>query len=100
MNVLPTHVDTTDPAFAANRQRMSELVTELRMRQAAAREGGGAKYVQRHRELGKLTARERITRLADPGTPFLELSPLAAIGMYGDEAPCAGLVTGIARVSG
>jgi len=79
---------------------MADLVGDLRSRQAAAREGGGQKYVQRHRELGKLTARERISRLADPGTPFLELSPLAANGMYDGEAPCAGLVTGIVRVSG
>jgi acetyl-CoA carboxylase carboxyltransferase component len=100
MTVLPTHVDRNDPLFIGNRQRMTDLVAALRTRQDAVREGGGAKYVQRHRELGKLTARERISRLADPSTPFLELSALAADGMYDGDAPSAGLVTGIARVSG
>ena len=67
---------------------------------ARAREGGGAKYLERHRAQGKLPVRERIDRLLDPGSPFLELSPLAAFGMYDDEAPGAGIVTGIGRVSG
>ena len=62
--------------------------------------GGGPKYVARHREQGKLPVRERIERLLDPGSPFLELSPLAAWDMYDDEAPGAGIVTGIGRVSG
>ena len=79
---------------------MQQLVAELGERTARAREGGGAKYVQRHREQGKLPARERIDRLLDAGSPFLELSPLAATGMYDDEAPAAGIVTGIGRVSG
>ena len=67
---------------------------------ATAREGGGAKYLQRHREQGKLPVRERIDRLLDPGSPFLELSPLAAWDLYDNEAPGAGLVTGVGRVSG
>ena len=66
----------------------------------ARAQGGGPKYLQRHREQGKLPVRERIDRLLDPGSPFLELSPLAAFGMYDDEAPGAGIVTGIGRVSG
>ena len=99
MDVIQSHVVPTDPAFAANRERMRRLVTELRERSARVREGGGAKYVQRHREQGKLPVRERIDRLIDPGAPFLELSPLAAHDMYGDEAPAAGIVTGIGRVS-
>jgi 3-methylcrotonyl-CoA carboxylase beta subunit/propionyl-CoA carboxylase len=79
---------------------MQQLLAELRARLAAADEGGGARYLQRHREQGKLPVRERIERLTDPGTPFLELSPLAAFGLYDDEAPAAGIVTGIGRVSG
>ena len=79
---------------------MQQVVDELRAREAAAREGGGPKYLERHREQGKLPVRDRIARLLDPGSPFLELSPLAANGLYDDEAPAAGIVTGIGRVSG
>ncbi|HEV8320921.1 MAG TPA: carboxyl transferase domain-containing protein [Myxococcota bacterium] len=79
---------------------MEGLVAELRARLARAREGGGAKYVERHRARGKLFVRDRIERLLDPGTPFLELSPLAANGLYEDAAPAAGLVTGIGVVRG
>jgi 3-methylcrotonyl-CoA carboxylase beta subunit/propionyl-CoA carboxylase len=100
MNVLETHVNPADPVFQANQAHMRGLVSDLRSRLERARLGGGSRYQQRHRELGKLTARERIDRLLDPGSPFLELSPLAANGMYDDEAPGAGLVTGIGRVSG
>ncbi len=100
MQVLPTHIDPADPTFLANQTRMRQLVTELQAATARAREGGGPKYLQRHREQGKLPVRERIARLLDPATPFLELSPLAAYGMYDHEAPGAGLVTGIGRVSG
>jgi 3-methylcrotonyl-CoA carboxylase beta subunit/propionyl-CoA carboxylase len=100
MEVLPTRVDPSDPVFQANRDRMERLVAELNNRLARAREGGGSKYVQRHREQGKLPVRERIDRLLDRESPFLELSPLAANGMYDDEAPAAGVVTGIGRVSG
>src|SRR5881227_662263 len=100
MTVIDTHVDPTDPIFKSNSDRMQQLVSELRAREAAARQGGGAKYLQRHREQGKLPVRDRIERLLDPGTPFLEFSPLAANGMYDDEAPGAGIITGIGRVSG
>src|SRR5688572_13309480 len=100
MDILPSHVDTQSEAFRANADRMTALVRELRERTAAARLGGGPKYVQRQREQGKLPVRERIDKLLDPGSPFLELSPLAAWGLYEDEAPGAGIVTGIGRVSG
>src|SRR5213594_4122780 len=100
MVVLDSHVNPSDPAFQSNRDRMLQLVAELKERLLAAREGGGAKYVQRHREQGKLPVRDRIDRLLDPGSPFLELSPLAAFDMYDGDAPGAGLVTGIGRVSG
>ncbi len=100
MDPLPTHIDPSDPLFKANRDRMERLVADLRDRVSRAREGGGAKYLQRHRDQGKLPVRERIDRLLDPGSAFLELSPLASAGMYDDAAPGAGIVTGIGRVSG
>jgi 3-methylcrotonyl-CoA carboxylase beta subunit len=100
MEPLATHVDTAAPEFQAARTRTEGLVAELRARLARAREGGGAKYVERHRARGKLFVRDRIERLLDPGTPFLELSPLAANGLYEDAAPAAGLVTGIGVVRG
>jgi acetyl-CoA carboxylase carboxyltransferase component len=100
MNVLASQLKTDSPEFAANRARMTALMTELRERQAKAREGGGPRYVERHREQGKLPVRERIAQLLDADTPFLELSPLAAWDLYDNEAPGAGVVTGIGRVSG
>jgi acetyl-CoA carboxylase carboxyltransferase component len=100
MDVLQTQVNPADPVFQANRERMQHLVDELQQHLTEAREGGGAKYIERHRAQGKLPVRDRIQRLLDSGSPFLEFSPLAAIHMYDDEAPSAGLVTGIGRVSG
>src|SRR5690349_17346997 len=97
--LLDTHIDPADSTFRANREHMQQLVAELRDQMTRAAEGGGAKYIQRHRDQGKLPVRERIERLLDPGSPFLELSRLAALGMYDDEAPAAGIVTGIGRVS-
>ena len=97
---LETRVDPTDSTFKSNRERMQQLVSELRAREAAARDGGGAKYLQRHREQGKLPVRDRIARLIDEGSPLVELSTLAATDMYDDDAPAAGLITAIARVSG
>src|SRR5438874_466496 len=100
MITLDTHLDPTDATFTSNRRRMEQLVAELRERLSRAREGGGAKYLDRHREQGKLPVRDRIARLLDRGSPFLELSPLAAFGLYDDEAPAAGLLTGVGRISG
>jgi acetyl-CoA carboxylase carboxyltransferase component len=100
MQTLETHIDKSSATFKANRDRMRQLVAELQARIATAREGGGAKYLQRHREQGKMPVRERIDRLIDPGSPFLELSQLAALGVYEGDTPGAGIVTGIARVSG
>src|SRR4051812_18975400 len=79
---------------------MTQLLAELRQRLEQVRLGGGARYIQRHREQGKLPVRDRIELLLDAGSPFLELSPLAAWDMYENEAPGAGLVTGIGRVAG
>src|SRR5205809_401456 len=100
MEPLETQIRADSPEFRHNRDRMTTLVDELRTRLAQARLGGGERYLQRHREQGKLPVRERIDRLLDPGSPLLELSPLAGWGLYDNEAPGAGLVTGIGRVSG
>ncbi len=100
MRAIDSRIDPTDHTFVANRERMQLLVQQLRDRVTAARQGGGPRYLQRHREQGKLPVRERIDRLLDAGSPFLELSPLAAFEMYDNEAPSAGIVTGIGRVSG
>jgi len=98
MHVIDTRVRPDGQTYRDNATRMTALVAELRERLARAREGGGEKALERHRAQGKLPVRERITRLLDPGSPLLELSPLAAWGMYDDDAPGAGLVTGIGRV--
>jgi acetyl-CoA carboxylase carboxyltransferase component len=100
MAVLDTRVDPFSAEFRANREHNLGLVADLRARLAKAKTGGGEDAVRRHRQRGKLLARERIERLVDPQSPFMELSPLAANGMYDDEAPGAGIVTGIGRVEG
>src|SRR4051795_5438068 len=103
MTVLRTQLAPGADDVIANESAMRGLVDELRRRQAAVAErgaGGDERSISRHRERGKLPVRERIDRLLDPGAPFLELSPLAATGMYDDEAPGGGIVTGIGRISG
>jgi acetyl-CoA carboxylase carboxyltransferase component len=100
VDTIESHIRTDSPEFADNRARMEALLADLRERTAAVRLGGGPRYLQRHREQGKLPVRERIDKLLDPGSPFLELSTLAAWEMYDNDAPSAGLVTGIGRVSG
>ncbi len=86
--------------FTTNHQHHHTLVEDLRQRLVVARQGGDERARQRQREQGKWLVRERIDGLLDPGSPFLELSPLAALGVYDDEPAGAGLVTGIGRVSG
>src|SRR2546425_3954920 len=100
MDIIESHIRTDSPEFAENHARMTGLVAELRERLSSVHQGGGPRYLQRHREQGKLPVRERIDKLLDSGSPFLELSGLAAWDMYDNEAPAAGLVTGIGRVSG
>jgi 3-methylcrotonyl-CoA carboxylase beta subunit/propionyl-CoA carboxylase len=100
MDRLESHVNTSSDEFQRNRDRMIGLVNELRERVALTRQGGGERYLQRHRELGKLPVRERIDKLLDPGSPLLELSPLAGWDLYDNDAPSAGIVTGIGRVAG
>jgi acetyl-CoA carboxylase carboxyltransferase component len=98
VTVLRDTVDRDDPTFLANRAAMLERLAELEVQLDLARAGGGAKYVERHRARGKLTARERIEALLDPDSPFLELSPLAAWGS--SFAVGASVVTGIGLVHG
>ena len=103
MPVLRSRIDPANDEARANRAAMDELVADLRRRheQVAGRGAGGdERSIDRHRERGKLPARERIDRLVDPGSAFLELSPLAATEMYDGEAPSVGIVTGIGRVEG
>ncbi len=100
MAVLGTSLDARSPGFAANRERMAGLVAELRTTANAIREGGGALAREKHLSRGKLLPRERIRTLIDPASPFLEIGQFAAHGMYGDEVPGAGIVTGIGRVEG
>src|SRR5262245_41019538 len=83
-----------------NREAMQQLVTELRSKLENVKNGGGDAAVKRHKERGKMFVRERIDAVLDPNTPFLEFSSLAANGMYKDEAPGAGLVTGIGMIQG
>ncbi|HET7646865.1 MAG TPA: carboxyl transferase domain-containing protein [Candidatus Limnocylindria bacterium] len=103
MAVLRSSIDPASDAFAANAAAMRALVDDLRERQRALAErgaGGDDRSIARHRERGKLPVRERIDRLIDPGSAFLELSALAATDLYGGDAPGAGIVTGIGRVEG
>src|ERR1051325_6582968 len=89
-----------DSQAASNRAAMQELVAQLRSKLDAVKKGGGEAAVNRHKERGKMFVRERIEAVVDPDTPFLEFSPLAANGMYEDDAPSAGIVTGIGSVYG
>jgi acetyl-CoA carboxylase carboxyltransferase component len=100
VTVLATQAERDSDLFAVRRERMDALVAELRERIAQVARGGGEKAVERHRSRGKLTARERIDRLVDPGAAFLELSALAAWDVYDGDAPGAGMVTGIGVVEG
>jgi 3-methylcrotonyl-CoA carboxylase beta subunit len=100
VTVLATHARPGTPEFEANAEAHAALVADLRERQAGAAAGGGQRARERHVSRGKLLPRERVDRLSDPGSPFLELSPLAAEGLYDGAAPGAGIIAGIARVSG
>ncbi len=100
MEIIETAVSPDSPQFIANKKHNLALVSTLHERLAITRQGGGEKYRRRQEEQGKLFVRERIERLLDLGSPFLELSPLAAFDMYDLESPGAGIVTGIGRVSG
>src|SRR6476646_7579105 len=100
MAVLPTFVDTTSEEYQRNYAAMRALLDEFERRQETVRQGGGERGQRKFRERGKLLPRERVELLLDPGTPFLELSPLAADRMYDGESPGASQITGIGVVSG
>jgi acetyl-CoA carboxylase carboxyltransferase component len=100
MDVLETRINRQDPAFAENQAHLQGLVDELNRRVERVRQGGGSEAVRTHQQRGKLFVRERIDRLVDPDSPFLEFSPLAACDLYDGEAPAAGLITGIGVVRG
>jgi 3-methylcrotonyl-CoA carboxylase beta subunit len=100
MSVLQSAVNTASDEFRANADQMRALVSQLRERTAQTAQGGSEAARRKYKDRGKLFVRERIDLLLDPGTPFLELSPLAANGLYRDEVPSAGIVTGIGRVNG
>ena len=100
MSVLPTKINTRDADFTQNREHMQSQVDDLREKVAAISQGGGAKSQERHVSRGKLLPRDRLNALLDPGSPFLELSQLAAYEVYDDVVPGAGMITGIGRVAG
>ena len=100
MTALKSTINTGSKGFRANARAMRALVRDLRARTKEIAKGGGAAARRRHRARGKMLPRERIQHLLDPGSPFLELSQLAALGVYDEPVPAAGLITGIGRVSG
>ncbi len=100
MSTLDSHVAADSAEFRENRAHMDGLVAELRERLAETRKGGGDKAVRRHRDQGKLMVRDRVEKLLDPGTPFLEIGALAGFGMHDAQAPSAGIVCGVGRVRG
>ncbi len=100
MGILESRIDRNSPEFQENSQYFQQLLAQLNERIQLVQQGGGVEAIARHRKRNKLLARERVQLLCDPDTPFLELSPLAAWDMYDNDAPSAGIVTGIGVVEG
>ncbi|MCG8596256.1 MAG: methylcrotonoyl-CoA carboxylase [Kiloniellales bacterium] len=100
MTVLKSSISTRSDAFVQNRKAMLALVRDLRDKVESVKQGGGAQAREKHLARGKLLPRDRVRNLLDPGAPFLELSQLAAYGLYKNEVPAAGIITGIGRVGG
>ena len=100
MTVLKSAIDTKSKAFRDNAKALRALVADLQAKVAEIKDGGGAAAREKHLARGKLLPRERVRSLLDPGAPFLELSQLAAYGMYDSEVPAAGLIAGIGRIAG
>jgi 3-methylcrotonyl-CoA carboxylase beta subunit len=100
MPIIESAIDTRSDTFRANADAMAALVTDLRGTVDAIRQGGGEAARKRHLSRGKLLPRDRVRALIDPSSPFLEVGQLAAHGMYGDEVPAAGIITGVGRVAG
>ena len=99
-DVLQSQAKPSSPEFRENRDHHLQTIEQVAAHVAAAQQGGGEEACARHHKRGKLLPRERIDKLLDPGAPFLELSPLAAHGLYGGAAPSAGVVTGVGLVEG
>ena len=100
MSIIHSHIDTRSDEFKTNAAAYDRQADELRAALADVKEGGKAEARHKHEARGKLFVRERIERLLDPDTAFLELSPLAAYEVYDDDVPAAGIVTGVGRVEG
>lgn len=100
MSRIESQIDTHSAQFQENRSALQEQVGILKRRLAEVESGGGEEALRRHKSRGKLTARERIAYLIDPGTEFLEFSQFAGYGMYENQAPCAGVITGIGVIRG
>jgi len=100
MSVIQSRINSRDPSYSANREAMQAQVDDLRRLVDQVRQGGGPKAQERHTARGKLLPRERLNAVLDPGSPFLELSQLAAYQAYEDDVPGAGIITGIGRIAG
>lgn len=100
MEVLDTNLSSSSPEFRANEDSLKEQIAEWRRRLDEVKKGGGEEALRKHKERGKLTARERIDQLVDPDSAFLEFSTLAAWGVYDNQAPGAGVVTGMGMIHG
>src|SRR5438045_4803576 len=98
MGIIETRIDRNSPEFQENTHHFQQIIDQLSKRIQLIQQGGGEDAIAKHRKRNKLLARERIQLLCDPNTPFLELSPLAAWDMYENDAPSAGIVTGIGLV--
>ncbi|HXF90466.1 MAG TPA: carboxyl transferase domain-containing protein, partial [Candidatus Nitrosotenuis sp.] len=100
MQTIRSQISSKSPDYQINYQAMQNLVDDLRMKLSQIHQGGGSNARQKHASRGKLFVRDRIHYLLDDGSAFLELSPLAGEGIYGDPVPAAGIVTGIGRIQG
>ncbi|MCL4512807.1 MAG: methylcrotonoyl-CoA carboxylase [Candidatus Eremiobacteraeota bacterium] len=100
MPVIHTKIVLSDPLFQKNKAHFQSLVTELKEKFEKVKKGGGDSLIERHQKRGKLFVRDRIENLLDPDSPFLELSPLAAYNLYENQAPSAGIITGIGKIAG
>lgn len=100
MDTIDSHMNRGDERFQRNAEHNRALADQLNQRLTEVYKGGGERYQQRHRDQGKLFVRDRIDELLDPGSAFLEIAPLAAWGLYDGDAPAAGIITGIGRISG
>ncbi|MEP4467822.1 carboxyl transferase domain-containing protein, partial [Marinobacter alexandrii] len=100
MTTLQSKINPRSEEFLANQEAMAQAVADLRDKVTTIQQGGGPSYQERHIARGKLLPRERINRLLDDGSPFLEIGQFAAYNVYGEEVPAAGLIAGVGRVSG